>query len=144
MQRDLARERALGEREEVLLGEMSRSRRALEELGTRVAEVERRVEALEGVVRKREEREREERKQVQEEEKEERGRREEGGIGQTMLRNMKMLALAWSISAIPAFISSSPPSTSSRSASGDSMAADTDTIRNRNRSRNEHRNRQTG
>ena len=114
MQRDLAREQALGEREEVLLAEMSRLRRALEELGTRVAEVERRVEVLEGVVRKREERRREERKQAEEEEEEEeRGRREEGVIGQMMLRNMKMLALAWSISAIPAFISSSPPSTSS-------------------------------
>ena len=120
---------------------------ALEELWTRVAEVERRVEVLEGVVRKREEWGSEERKQAEEEEEEERGRREEGGIGQTMLRNMKMLTLAWSISAIPAFISSSPPSTSSRSASGDSTGADTDsdtdTIRNRNRSRNEHRNRHT-
>ena len=131
----------------MLLGEMSRSRRALEELGTRVEEVERRVEELEGVVRKREEREREERKQVQEEEKEERGRREEGGIGQTMLRNMKMLTLAWSISSIPAFMSSSPPSTSSRSTSGDSTGADTDsdtdTIRNGNKNSNEHRNRHT-
>ena len=71
MQRDLEWEWVLGVHEEVLLGEMSHLKRVLEELWMWVAEVERRVEELEGVVRKREEWEREERKQVEEEEEEE-------------------------------------------------------------------------
>jgi hypothetical protein len=118
----------LGEREEVLLGEIGDTRMALEVLSVRIGEVERKVEELEGVIRKRGDQKREVRKQ----ENKERHRQDESWISQMMFRNMKMLALAWSIS-IPT-LTSSPSSPSSRSTSADPTSPDTDsdtgTVRN--------------
>jgi len=75
----------------------------------RVEEVERRVGETEGVIERRERREREYRKRElrEKEDRERKAIEQQGGIHQTVLRNLKMLALAWSIS-IPA-LSSSPP-----------------------------------
>jgi hypothetical protein len=118
-----------------LVGEMEETRRMAEVLRERVGEVERRVSGME---------EREE-----ERKNEERCRDAAGGV----LRDLKRLALAWSIS-IPAFISSSSPtpssSTSTTPPSSDTtqppptdMNTDTDTGIRRTGNRNNTTNRMT-